>query len=107
MAHGHQAVTLARLATDGSTFTPEEAVAFTLAVAERLGWSEPPIDPGNIVVRTDGTVHLPRPADVTPATPQQYADLLRQLLSFGRGDTEPRVPGPLLLLIIIIIINKN
>ena len=99
MGQEQQALALAELAADAGTLTPEEAVALTLAVAERLGWSEPPSRPELIVVRGDGTVHLPRAADAVPATPGQYADLLQRLLAFGRRDDELRVPGPLLLLI--------
>ena len=85
---------------EGASLTPEEAVALTLAVAERLGWSEPPNRPELIVIRRDGTVHLTRPANAPPALPRQYADLLHSLLSFGRGDTRGGgVPGPLLLLL--------
>ena len=84
---------------EGASLTPEEAVALTLAVAERLGWSEPPNRPELIVIRRDGTVHLTRPANAAPALPRQYADLLHALLSFGRGDTRGGVPGPLLLLL--------
>ena len=99
MGQEQQALALAELAAAAGTLTPEEAVALTLAVAERLGWSEPPSRPELIVVRGDGTVHLPRAADAVPATPGQYADLLQRLLAFGRRDDELRVPGPLLLLI--------
>ena len=99
MGQEQQALTLADLAADAGTLTPEEAVALTLAVAERLGWSEPPSRPEHIVIRGDGTVHLPRAADAAPATPEQYADLLQRLLAFGRDEAELRVPGPLLLLI--------
>ena len=99
MAQEHQALTLADLAADGATLTPEEAVALTLAVAERLGWSEPPDNPEIVVVRRDGTVHLPRAADAAPALPGQYAELLHRLLAFGRDEAELRVPGPLLLLL--------
>jgi hypothetical protein len=99
MAQEHQALALGELAAEGITLTPEEAVALTLAVAERLGWSEPPDSPELIVIRRDGTVHLPRPANAPPALPRQYADLLHGLLSFGPGETRPRVPGPLLLLL--------
>ena len=99
MGQEQQALALADLAADGTTLTPEEAVALTLAVAERLGWSEPPNRPELIVIRGDGTVHLPRAANAAPATPAQYADLLHALLAFGRGEAGLRVPGPLLLLI--------
>jgi Tol biopolymer transport system component len=94
-----QALTLADFAADAGTLTPEEAVALTLAVAERLGWSEPPSRPEHLVIRGDGTVHLPRAVDAAPATPEQYADLLKKLLAFGRDEAGLRVPGPLLLLI--------
>ena len=99
MAQQHQALTLGDLAADGATLTPEEAVALTLAVAERLGWSEPPDNPEIVIVRRDGTVHLPRAADAAPALPGQYAELLYRLLAFGRDEAELRVPGPLLLLL--------
>ena len=99
MGQEQQALTLSDLAGDGGTLSPEEAVALTLAVAERLGWSEPPNRLELMVIRGDGTVHLPRAANAAPATPAQYAELLHRLLTFGRGDAEPRVPGPLLLLI--------
>jgi len=99
MGQEQQALTLADLAAEAGTLTPEEAVALTLAVAERIGWSEPPSRPEHIVIRGDGTVHLPRAADAVPATPEQYADLLHRLLAFGRDEAELRVPGPLLLLI--------
>jgi hypothetical protein len=99
MGQEQQALTLADLATNGGTLTPEEAVAVTLGVAERLGWTEPPSRPEIIVIRGDGTVHLPRAADAAPATPREYADLLHQLLAWGRVDAALRVPGPLLLLI--------
>ena len=99
MAQEHQALTLADLAADGTVLTPEEAVALTLSIAERLGWSEPPLDPALIVVRGDGTVHLPRPANAAPALPAQYAELLQRLLSFGRTNEHGGVPGALLLLL--------
>jgi hypothetical protein len=99
MTQDYQALTLADLSASGTALTPEEAVALTLSIAERLGWSEPPLDPALIVVRHDGTVHLPRPANAAPALPRQYADLLQRLLSFGRADGHGRVPGALLLLV--------
>jgi dipeptidyl aminopeptidase/acylaminoacyl peptidase len=69
----------------GLRLSVAEASAVTLAVGEHLGWAKPP-DVDGIFLRSDGAVEA-WPAADTPGGPEDYARLLRRLMS---GSVEPR-----------------
>jgi hypothetical protein len=91
------ALTLADVLLSDVPLQSEEAVAITLAVAERLAWSEPPRLFESVSIRADGAVKVPVPAESAPALPARYADFLHALLRPDNHAAQTRVPGPLLL----------